>query len=249
VSLRVLADATRQAAEHRRGVRRLLLAETALATSRVTTRWSGTQALTLASSPYRTTEALVADVQLAAVDALLGDRTVRDEAAYRAVRDTVRPRLEDAVHRVITDLVAVLTAARELDAAVRARTSLALLNTLQDVREQLAALVHDGFVSETGADRLPHLVRYLRAAQHRLAKAADNPNRDAELAWRVHDLEALLAAARERVAAGTPDPARTAALADVRWMLEELRVSLFAQQLGTPAPVSEKRVRAALAAI
>lgn len=220
----------------------------------MTTRWSGTQALTLAASPYRTTETLVADVQLAAVDALVAAlvsdaATVRDEAAYRALRDRVRPRLEDTVHRVITDLVAVLGAARELDAAVRAGTSLALLNTLQDVREQMAALVHDGFVSEAGAARLPHLVRYLRAARHRLAKAADNPNRDAELAWRVHDLEALLDAARERVASGPPDPARTAALDDVRWMLEELRVSLFAQTLGTPAPVSEKRVRAALAAI
>ena len=112
-----------------------------------------------------------------------------------------------------------------------------------------AALVHDGFVAETGAARLPHLTRYLRAAQHRLAKAADNPNRDAELAWKVHDLENLLHPARARVAAGPPDPTKAAALTDVRWMLEELRVSLFAQQLGTPSPVSEKRVRAALAAI
>jgi ATP-dependent helicase HrpA len=250
VALRVLADARQQAAAHRRGVRRLVLLETALATSRVTTRWSGTQALTLAASPYRTTEALVADVQLAAVDALVGDRgEVRDSGAYRMLRDAVRPRLEDTVHRVVTDLVAVLTAARELDAAVRSSTSLALLSTLQDVREQAAALVHDGFVAETGAARLPHLTRYLRAAQHRLAKAADNPNRDAQLAWTVHDLEALLDAARARVESGSVDPARTAALTDVRWMLEELRVSLFAQQLGTPTPVSEKRVRAALAAI
>ncbi|WP_298458821.1 ATP-dependent RNA helicase HrpA [uncultured Cellulomonas sp.] len=250
VALRVLADARRQAAEHRRGVRRLLTSEVALATSRVTTRWSGTQALTLAASPYRTTDALVADVQLAAVDQLLGDAApVRDAAAYRALRDAVRPRLEDTVHRIITDLVAVLGAARELDADVRAGTSLALLNTLQDVREQLADLVHDGFVLETGATRLPNLVRYLRAARHRLAKAPDNPNRDAELAWKVHDLQTLLDAARERVAAGPPDPARTAALADVRWLLEELRVSLFAQGLGTAVPVSEKRVRAALAAI
>jgi ATP-dependent helicase HrpA len=250
VALRVLADARQQAAAHRRGVRRLVLTETALATSRVTTRWSGTQALTLASSPYRTTEALVGDVQLAAVETLITGRDdVRDADAYRALRDSVRPRLEDTVHRVVTDVVAVLTAARELDSAVRSSTSLALLNTLQDVREQAADLVHDGFVAETGAARLPHLARYLRAAQHRLAKAADNPNRDAELAWKIHDLEQLLDAARARVAAGPVDPARAAALEDVRWMLEELRVSLFAQQLGTPAPVSEKRVRAALAAI
>ena len=202
------------------GVRRLLLAETALATARVTTRWSGTQALTLAASPYRTTEALVADVQLAAVDALAAaTRPVRDEAAYRALRDAVRPRLEDTVHRVsptwsrCSVLPASSTPRSASGPASRCSTP------LQDVREQLADLVHDGFVSETGAARLPHLARYLRAARHRLAKAAENPHRDAELAWRIHDLEALADATRARVAAGTPDPARTAALTDVRWML------------------------------
>ena len=253
VSLRVLADPALQAAAHRRGLRRLLLLETGLATARITTRWSGTQALTLAASPYRSTEALVADVQLAAVDALVdarGAAAVRDASSYVALRDAVRLGLEDTVHRIIADVVAVLTAARSLDGAVRDATSMALLNTLQDIRDQAAALVHDGFVAETGAGRLPHLARYLRAAQHRLAKAADDPHRDAETAWRIHDLEDAYAEARTRFAHSTrsaADEARSAALAGVRWMLEEFRVSLFAQQLGTPGPISEKRIRTVLA--
>jgi ATP-dependent helicase HrpA len=253
VALRVLADPALQAGTHRRGLRRLLLLETGLASARITTRWSGKQALTLAASPYKSTEALVADVQLAAVDALIEARpaaagsAVRDATAYAALRDVVRRDLEDTVHRTVTDLVAVLTAARELDGAVRNATSLALLNTLQDIRDQAAALVHDGFVAETGAARLPQLVRYLRAAQHRLAKAADDPHRDSETAWRIRELEDAYADARTRAARSAPDAARQAALADVRWMLEELRVSLFAQQLGTPVPISEKRVRTALA--
>ena len=77
--------------------------------------------------------------------------------------------------------------------------------------------------------------------------AADNPNRDAETAFQIHDLADALADARVRAARSAPDPARDAALADVRWMLEELRVSLFAQQLGTPGPISAKRIRTALA--
>ena len=261
VALRVLADPAVQAGTHRRGLRRLLLLETGLATGRVTSRWSGTQVLTLATSPYHSTDALVSDVQLAAVDALIDanpstdpaeagagtDSAVRDTAIYEALRDSVRRGLEDTVHRTITDLVTVLTAARELDAAVRAATSLALLNTLQDIRDQAVGLVHDGFVAETGAARLPHLARYLRAAQHRLAKAADDPHRDAETAWRIHELEDAYAEARAAAARGVPDPARVAALAEVRWMLEELRVSLFAQQLGTPGPISAKRIRTVLA--
>ena len=250
VALRVLADPTAQDRTHRRGLRRLLLLETGLATARITSRWSGTQALTLAASPYRSTDVLVGEVQLAAVDALIDAHApagVRDAAAYTALRDTVRRGLEDIVHRTVTDLVVVLAAARELDGAVRAATSLALLNTLQDIREQAAALVHDGFIAETGAARLPHLARYLRAAKHRLAKAASDPNRDAETAWKIHDLEDTYADARKKAAHAAPDAARDTALAEVRWMLEELRVSLFAQQLGTPGPVSEKRIRTVLA--
>ena len=255
VALRVLADPGTQAGAHRRGLRRLLVLETSLPTGRITSRWSGTQSLTLAASPYPSTDALVADVQLASVDALLefspaappaGPAGVRDLGSYTRLRDAIRRDLEDAVLRTVTDLVAVLAAARELDSAVRGATSLALLTTLQDIDSQAATLVHAGFVAEAGAARLPHIARYLRAAGHRLAKAADNPNRDAEIAWRIRDLEDGYAAARARAARAAPDPDRSATLAEVRWMLQELRVSLFAQQLGTPGPISEKRIRTIL---
>jgi ATP-dependent helicase HrpA len=252
----VLADPAVQVEAHRRGLRRLLLLDAGLATARVTTRWSGTQALTLASGPYRTTDALVTDVQLAAIDRLVAEHLagrptteIRTAATYAALRAVVRDRLEDAVHAVVTDVVAVLTAARELDVAVRASNSLALLATTHDVRDHAARLVHDGFVSATGADRLPHLARYLRADRHRLTKAADNPHRDAERAWQVHQLEEAYRAARDRARSAPPDRSREVALDDVRWMLEELRVSLFAQQLGTPAPVSDKRIRKALSEV
>ena len=254
VALRVLADATAQAREHARGVRRLLLSETALQTGRITSRWNGTQSLTLAASPYRNTDALVADLQLAAVIALTSGGSgpygkqpdaaaIRDAEGYAAARAFVRSHLEDQVHQVVGHVVAALTASRNLDAEIRASNSLALLNTLTDLRDQAAGLVHDGFVSQTPPRRLPHLTRYLRAASYRLEKAQTNPNRDAELAWRVHDVEDAYQRARAAYAQGPADPLRAADLAEVRWLIEELRVSLFAQQLGTDGPVSEKRIR------
>jgi ATP-dependent helicase HrpA len=256
VRVEVLADAGDQAVKHRAGLRRLLLRDVGLPAGRITSRWTGTQALTLAASPYPSTDALVADVQLAAVDRLLTAHlagrpatAVRTADAYATARAAVRDGLEDAVHRIVGDLVAVLAAARDLDAAVRGTRSLALLGAVQDVREQAERLVHDGFVSETGADRLPQLSRYLRAATHRLDKAGDNPARDEQLAWQVHDLEQLLGQTRARVTSRTLVPADLAALDDARWLLEELRVSLFAQQLGTPVPVSEKRIRKVLAGL
>jgi ATP-dependent helicase HrpA len=254
VALRVLADANAQAREHARGVRRLLLSETALQTGRITSRWNGTQSLTLAASPYRNTDALVADLQLAAVIALTSGGsgqhgkqpdvvTIRDAETYAAARAFVRTHLEEQVHQVVGHVVAALTASRNLDAEIRASNSLALLNTLTDLRDQAAGLIHDGFVSQTPPRRLPHLTRYLRAASYRLEKAQSNPNRDAELAWRVHDVEEAHQRARAAYANGPADPVRAADLAEVRWLIEELRVSLFAQQLGTDGPVSEKRIR------
>ncbi|WP_240916134.1 ATP-dependent RNA helicase HrpA [Sanguibacter sp. HDW7] len=255
VALRILADRRRQAPDHAAGVRALLLAETGLQTPHVTTRWTGQQALTLASSPYRNTEALVADVQKAAIAALTsGDEpgipeasTIRSREAYEAARGAVRERLEERVHQTVGHVVAALAAARELDTQVRGATSLALLNTLTDVRDDAARLIFDGFVTATPPERLRHLPRYLRAASHRLTKAEQNPNRDAELAWKIRDVEDLYDRARAAYAAGKPDAARLAALDEARWMLEELRVSFFAQQLGTDGTVSEKRIRGLLA--
>ncbi|WP_036971063.1 DUF3418 domain-containing protein, partial [Promicromonospora kroppenstedtii] len=262
VALRVLADETAQAAAHAAGVRRLLLSETALGTGRITSRWTGTQSLTLAASPYPSTEALVADLQLAAVVSLTSPAdearydtppggpdaaTVRSASDYADALAFVRKHLEDEVHRVVGHVVAALSASRTLEAEVRGSGSLALLNTLQDIREHRAGLVHDGFVSATPPRRLPHLARYLRADSHRLTKAAENPGRDADLAWRIGDVTSAYEKAQATYAAGSPDAARAAELAEVRWMLEELRVSLFAQQLGTDGPVSEKRIRKVLA--
>lgn len=251
VALRVLATQGEQAGAHPVGVRELLLREVGLATGRITTRWTSAESLTLATSPYRSTDALVADLQRAAIDAVAAERgvdlaTVRDADAYAALRSALRDALEDRTYAVARDVVAVLTAARELDADLRGTTSLALLSVAGDVRGQLAGLVHDGFVADAGAPRLPQLVRYLRAARHRLAKAVENLARDESLAWQVADVAADYDDAVAAARTAAPDAARDARLRQARWLIEELRVSLFAQQLGTPVPVSAKRIRALL---
>ncbi len=114
------------------------------------------------------------------------------------------------------------------------------------MRQQVGELVHAGFVTEAGWARLPDLVRYLRAVERRLEKLPHSVNRDRELMASVQDI----AAEHEDVVSGLPADRRdSAAAVDVRWMLEELRVSYFAQTIGTAYPVSDKRIRKALAAI
>ncbi|MGC0272176.1 DUF3418 domain-containing protein [Pseudactinotalea sp. Z1739] len=248
VSLRVLQDAAAQSGAHRAGVRRLLADTTALPTGRVSSRWGGREALSLAASPYRDTAALVTGLHRAAVASLTASRDlaqVRTAEAFAQVEADVRARLEDEIYRLAALTVQILDASRELQAQIKATTSMALLDVLTDVRDQHAALIHDRFLTTTPPEQLMHLPRYLQAATMRLAKAAENPNRDADLAWQIRDLhDAWWAADR-----ATTDPAHAEQLAQVRWMLEELRVSFFAQQLGTAVPVSAKRIRKALAEV
>ena len=112
-----------------------------------------------------------------------------------------------------------------------------------DLRRQLAGLIYPGFVAETGARRLPDLVRYLTAMNRRLDKMPESPARDAERMAGVH----RVTDAWQQALAALSAPRRAGAdVQAVRWMIEELRVSLFAQQLGTTGPVSEQRIQRAL---
>jgi ATP-dependent helicase HrpA len=117
---------------------------------------------------------------------------------------------------------------------------------IADLRRQMAGLLHEGFVADAGRRRLPDLVRYLRAMSHRLDKLPANAARDALWTRQVAAVTAEYEQLRREVpASGGPDDP----VARVRWMIEELRVGLFAQSLGTPRPVSEQRVYKAIDAL
>jgi ATP-dependent helicase HrpA len=140
-------------------------------------------------------------------------------------------------------VVRVLAEAHEVEAVLDRAAAHADEPVFADVRAQFAGLIYPGFISAAGPGRLPHLVRYLRAIQQRLDKIGDGV-RDAERMATVHRVaRAYREAVRDLPAGRRDDPDVRA----VRWMIEELRVSLFAQTLGTPGPVSEKRIRTALA--
>jgi len=109
-----------------------------------------------------------------------------------------------------------------------------------DVARQLGRLVYPGFATATGADRLPDVVRYLRGAARRLERLPDAMAVDRDRMNAIHELEDAYRARREAWPAGRPLPG---ALREVPWLLEELRVSHFAQGLGTRGPVSSKRIR------
>ena len=252
--VRVMASAAEADREHRAGLARLLLARVALATNRVTTRWTGREALMLAASPYADTAALVADAQLASalalVDELSTPADVRDPEAFETLVTAARDAHEDRVYQILSHVVRALEASAEADAAVRAHPQASLEETTRDVAMHGATLIYEGFVSATPASALPHLGRYLRAGAVRIERAASSPGalaRDLEDMDRIHQAEAEIAATREALERRPYDARRDAALTQARWMAEELRVSMFAQTLGTPNKVSMKRLLGVLA--
>ena len=252
--VRVMASAAEADREHRTGLARLLLSRIALATNRVTTRWTGREALMLAASPYADTAALVADAQLASalslVDELSTPADVRDPEAFETLVAAARNAHEDRVYQILSHVVRALEASAEADAAVRSHPQASLKETTRDVASHGKTLLYEGFVSATPASALPHLARYLRAGAVRIERAASSPgalSRDLEDMDRIHQAEADIAATRQALERRPYDARSAAALTQARWMAEELRVSMFAQTLGTPNKVSMKRLLGVLA--
>ena len=252
--VRVMASAAEADREHRAGLARLLLSRVALATNRVTTRWTGREALMLAASPYADTAALVADAQLASAlalaDELSNPADVRDPEAFETLVAAARDAHEDRVYQILSHVVRALEASAEADAAVRSHPQASLEETTRDVAAHGKTLLYEDFVSATPASALPHLGRYLRAGAVRIERAASSPGalaRDLEDMDRIHQAEAEIAATREALERRPYDTRRDAALTQARWMAEELRVSMFAQTLGTPNKVSMKRLLGVLA--
>ena len=252
VALRVLPDPGAAEAAHRRGVRRLLLLGTTAPWKRVLARLTNAQKLALADNPHGSVPALLQDCLDAAVDAIVADYVagpVRTEDAYAAALAAVRTHAGTRVLAVVEAVEPVLALAaqvrRTLESLERGAASARTAATRADVRAQLDSLVRPGFVAATGVARLRDVQRYLRAMEHRLERAATNP-REGVLQEQVDGIEAAYADLLDSL----PATRRGAAdVTDIGWMVEELRVSLFAQSLGTAHPVSEKRVRTAIAVV
>ncbi len=246
VGVGVFDTVLRARASHRRGLRRLLALTTPDPTSWVVSRMTNVTKLQLAASPYGSVPALLADARLKALDqvvAALGIEpwTIRDPDAFASLSVRVREQAADAMRQVVAYVGEILAYRQDIS---RRLAQLRADDTTADVTEQVGNLVFDGFVSATPEPWFGHLARYLHAAVIRLETYAANPGRTRDNADLVADLEDEFAVLVEQQPAGPLAPE----VDRVGWLIEELRVSLFAQQLRTAEPISAKRVRAALAA-
>ncbi|MFT4134923.1 ATP-dependent RNA helicase HrpA [Microbacterium sp.] len=245
VALRIEATPEQAARLTHAGIRRLVLLAVPSPTAYVLDHLTAAEKLALAASPYPSARALVEDARVAVADAVIArtDPAVRTRERFEVVRDAFSAAVMDELFAAVSLCARILTLQREVDRAVREQNSLTLLGALGDVKAQLAGLVHRGFVAQTGVARLAHLPRYLQAARDRVRGLADQPGRDRQRMTEFERAAALYAEAGGTIPVA-PDAGR--ALVHARWLLEEYRVSLFAQNLGTAEPVSLQRIAKAL---
>jgi ATP-dependent helicase HrpA len=239
VGLQVHATADEQDASHRRGLRRLLVLGTTAPD--LLAGLDNATKLALAGSPYASVKELVDDCALAALGELVDlAGPVWDEAAFEALLGQARRELPERATAVLHQTVRVLADWRDADRLLHGRVDLAVLPSMNDMRQHLGRLVDRGFVATAGAAALRRYPTYLAALRERRRQLDASPRRDLELLGRVTEFQQ---AWDQRMAALPPGRPPGAGLERLRWLIEEYRVSLWAQQLGTSEPVSDTRLR------
>ena len=243
VAVRILPSAAEQRAAQRRGVVALLLLRIPSPERYVLEHLNNQEKLVFTQNPHGSVAELIADCTVAAIDKLVPAEPPFTRAEFDALHEHVRAELIDTVFQVTALVEQVLSGAARIRRQLKRSSSLAAVSSLNDVKAQLEHLVHPGFVAATGYDQLQHLPRYVRAMELRLEKLSGSLQRDAVNMLAVQKLEDDYDAALDSLPPSAPVPD---GLRRVAWMIEELRVSLFAQELGTAHTVSEKRIRKAL---
>jgi ATP-dependent helicase HrpA len=246
VAVRLFDSEAEQSEEMWRGTRRLILLNVPVNPGKFAQdRMDNRQKLSLSSSPHGSVRALFDDCATAAADRLIADRggPAWDEESFRKLYDSVRADLVEMTVRTVGQVQQVVAAWQACERRLKDTNSLVLVANVADVREQLAALVPPGFVTAAGLRRLPHLLRYLVAVDRRLQQMPTGVQRDTTRMRKVREIQAEYTDLLAAQPTGLPVPQK---VRDIRWMIEELRVSYFAHALGTAFPVSDKRVFKAL---
>jgi ATP-dependent helicase HrpA len=246
--VRVMASEAEQRQAMAAGTRRLVLLAVPGARRDVLRRLRAIPALAALPGHYPSIDALADDCLAAAADRIVAARggPAWDEDGFAVLTSATRDRLGPLAIGAAVEAADLVVAAHGLDERLLATTAPVLQPAVEDMLAQVGRLVSPGFVARIGLTRLREVRRYLEGVRIRLDKVGARPQRDREQMERVHELERAFDSAR---AALPPDRRDDPDVLAVRWMLEELRVSFFAQVLGTPGPVSEPRIRKALAAL
>ncbi|WJR33930.1 ATP-dependent RNA helicase HrpA [Mycobacteroides immunogenum] len=242
VDIHVFATEAEQRAAMAAGTRRLLRLSIPSPMKTVERGLDPRARLLLSSNPDGSLPALLDDCADAAVD-LLAPTPVWSRTEFTALRDRTAQSLAATTLDIVRRAEKVVTAWSEVQVALPSKAPAAQHDALSDMRDQLDRLLEAGFVAATGATRLTDLARYVSGIGKRLERLPQGVEADRERMHRVHAVEdAYDDLLRDLPAGRSDDPA----IRDIAWFIEELRVSLWAQQLGTARAVSEQRILKAI---
>ncbi|MBY6095500.1 ATP-dependent RNA helicase HrpA [Ferrimonas balearica] len=241
-----LFDAEDKAARANRvGLRKLLLINVPSPVKYLQQKLPNKSKLAMYFNPFGRVDLLINDCIDAGIDKLLAEHklNVTNKAEFEAAREVIRAELNDTVVGIAVQVERVLTSWGGIRKKLKGKISLEIAFAMSDIQAQLDRLVYKGFVADTGWDRLDDLNRYLKGVERRLEKLPVDPHRDKLHLLKVQKVEQAYQAALNKLPKGQSVPE---GLTAVRWLLEEYRISCFAQALGTKVPISDKRILNAL---
>ncbi|MDA9555880.1 ATP-dependent RNA helicase HrpA [Vibrio sp.] len=192
-------------------------------------------------NPYGKVINLIDDCIACTIDKLIADKggIVWSPDEFEALKEFVRAELNEAVVETAKQVEVILTTAFNISKKLKGRIDFTMAFAMSDIKAQVEGLIYPGFVTQTGWNKLPDLLRYLKAVERRLEKLPKDPNKDRLQMLKIESVTKRYKELLNKIPKGVEVPE---SVKEVRWMLEELRVSYFAQQLGTPYPISDKRI-------
>ena len=241
VGIKLFETEYEQAVAMQQGLRRLLLLNVPSPIKYLHEKLPNKSKLGLYFAPFGKVAELIDDCIACATDKLIADfgGFVWNETDFDKLRDFVRENLNDVTADVALQVEKLLTLTFEINKRLKGKMDFTMAFALSDIKSQLTGLIYPGFVEKSGYQRLPDLHRYLQAIDKRIDKLAQDINRDRAAMLRVEQCQQAYQQLLAKLPKSKPISPEAA---EIRYMIEELRVSLFAQQLGTKYPVSDKRV-------
>lgn len=223
------------------GLRRLLLLNVPSPIKYLHEKLPNKAKLGLYFAPFGKVLDLIDDCIACAVDKLVEEfgGFVWNEEQFQALHEFVRANLNDATAEIALQVEKCLTLAFEINKRMKGKMDFTMAFAMSDIKTQIDGLIYPGFVTQTGYPRLTDLYRYLSAIDKRLDKLGIDTNTDRAKMLRVEQVQN---AYKQLLAKLPKSKAIPDEIIEIRYMIEELRVSLFAQQIGTKYPISDKRI-------
>ena len=241
VGIKLFETEFEQAVAMQQGLRRLLLLNVPSPIKYLHEKLPNKAKLGLYFTPFGRVLDLIDDCIACAVDKLIADfgGFVWNEEGFDKLRDFVRENVNEVTVDIAQKVEQILTLTHQLNQRLKGKMDFTMAFALSDMKSQIAGLIYQGFVQKSGYARLPDLLRYLQAIDKRMDKLAQDVNRDRAAMLRVEQVQQAYQQLLAKLPKSKPISDE---VAEIRYMIEELRVSLFAQQLGTKYQVSDKRV-------